>query len=161
MEGFGFGTKEEVSVSFLPLSHVTARHVDFALLYRGVMFAYCPEIPQLAQVLAEVQPNIFIAVPRVYEKIRQQVILKTAGFPKNAIYRWALSVGRAHRDEILSGTQPTALSWKIANRLAVFQGARGHGRQALRNSSPEARRSAANWPSGTPISAFPSTKDTA
>jgi len=28
MEAFGFGTKEEVSVSFLPLSHVTARHVD-------------------------------------------------------------------------------------------------------------------------------------
>ena len=27
MDAFGFGTKEEVSVSFLPLSHVTARHV--------------------------------------------------------------------------------------------------------------------------------------
>src|ERR1019366_10364764 len=41
MERFGLGTKEEVSVSFLPLSHVTARHVDFALLYRGVVLAYC------------------------------------------------------------------------------------------------------------------------
>jgi hypothetical protein len=28
---FGFGTKGEVSVSFLPLSQVAARHVDFAL----------------------------------------------------------------------------------------------------------------------------------
>src|ERR1700722_17067320 len=35
MEAFGWGKKEELSVSFLPLSHVTARHVDFALLYRG------------------------------------------------------------------------------------------------------------------------------
>src|SRR5271170_3673136 len=101
MEGFGFGAKEEVSVSFLPLSHVTARHVDFALLYRGVVLAYCPDLGQLAQVLTEVQPNIFIAVPRVYEKIRQQVISKTAKFPASTVYRWALSVGRSHRAEVV------------------------------------------------------------
>src|SRR5258706_409652 len=70
MEAFGFGTHEEVSVSFLPLSHVTARHVDFALLYRGVVLAYCPDIAQLPKALTEVQPAIFIGVPRVYEKIR-------------------------------------------------------------------------------------------
>ena len=131
LEGFGVGTKgEEVSVSFLPLSHVTARHVDFALLYRGVMLAYCPDITQLAQVLAEVQPAIFIAVPRVYEKIRQQVILKAAGFPKDAIYRWALTVGRAHRAEILAGTQPSALSWKIADRLVFSKVRAGMGGKA-------------------------------
>jgi long-chain acyl-CoA synthetase len=132
MEGFGFGAKEEVSVSFLPLSHVTARHVDFALLYRGVVLAYCPDLGQLAQVLTEVQPNIFIAVPRVYEKIRQQVILKATGFPHNAIYRWALSVARAHRAETLAGTQPAALSWKmkIANRLVFSRVRAGMGGKA-------------------------------
>ncbi|MGA2979227.1 MAG: long-chain fatty acid--CoA ligase [Terriglobales bacterium] len=132
MEGFGFGSREEVSVSFLPLSHVTARHVDFALLYRGVVLAYCPDLAQLAQALEEVQPAIFVAVPRVYEKIRQQVILKTAGFPKNTIYRWALSVGRAHRAETLAGTQPSALSWKmkIANRLVFSKVRAGMGGRA-------------------------------
>src|ERR1017187_4913384 len=130
MERFGLGTKEEVSVSFLPLSHVTARHVDFALLYRGVVLAYCPDIAQLAQALAEVQPAIFIAVPRVYEKIRQQVILKTVGFPKSGIYRWALSVGRAHRAETVAGTRPTALSWKIADRLVFSSVRAGMGGKA-------------------------------
>jgi long-chain acyl-CoA synthetase len=130
MERFGLGTKEEVSVSFLPLSHVTARHVDFALLYRGVVLAYCPDIAQLAQALAEVQPAIFIAVPRVYEKIRQQVILKTVGFPKSEIYRWALSVGRAHRAETVAGTRPTALSWKIADRLVFSRVRAGMGGKA-------------------------------
>ena len=124
MEAFSFGTKEEVSVSFLPLSHVTARHVDFALLYRGVTLAYCSDISQLAQTLTEVQPEIFVAVPRVYEKIRQQVVLKTTGFPKNAIYHWALSVGRTHRAETLAGIQPASPSWKVANRL-VFSKVRG------------------------------------
>jgi long-chain acyl-CoA synthetase len=130
MEAFGFGTKEEVSVSFLPLSHVTARHVDFALLYRGVVLAYCPDIAKLAQALAEVQPNIFIAVPRVYEKIRQQVIAKTAGFPRSAIYRWTLSVGRAHRAETLAGTRPAAVPWKIADRLVFSKVRAGMGGKA-------------------------------
>jgi long-chain acyl-CoA synthetase len=130
MDVFDFGTKEEVSVSFLPLSHVTARHVDFALLYRGVVLAYCPDLAQLAKVLAEVQPDIFIGVPRVYEKIRQQVIVKTAGFPRNAVYRWALSVGRAHRAEILAGTRPRALSWKLADRLVFSKVRAGMGGKA-------------------------------
>jgi long-chain acyl-CoA synthetase len=130
MEAFGFGTKDELSVSFLPLSHVTARHVDFALLYRGVVLAYCPDISQLAQVLAEVQPNIFVAVPRVYEKIRQQVIAKTSGFPKSAVYRWALSVGRAHRAETVAGTLPTTFSWRIADRLVFSKVRAGMGGKA-------------------------------
>src|SRR5208282_3099406 len=130
MEAFGFGTKEEVSVSFLPLSHVTARHVDFALLYRGVVLAYCPDIAKLAQALLEVQPNIFIAVPRVYEKIRAQVIAKAVGFPAHVVYRWALAVGRAHRAQTLAGTQPTALSWQIANRLVFSKVRAGMGGKA-------------------------------
>jgi long-chain acyl-CoA synthetase len=130
MEAFGFGTKDELSVSFLPLSHVTARHVDFALLYRGVVLAYCPDIGQLAQILTEVQPNIFVAVPRVYEKIRQQVISKTTGFPKSAVYRWALSVGRAHRSETVAGAVPTSLSWKIADRLVFSKVRSGMGGKA-------------------------------
>jgi len=117
LAGFRIGEKEQVSVSFLPLSHVTARHVDLALLHRGVALAYCPEITELPRALQEVKPDIFVGVPRVYEKIRQQAVLKTAGFPKNAIYRWAMQVGRAHRDEVSADAKPASLSWKLANRL--------------------------------------------
>lgn len=130
LEGFPIWNQEAVSVSFLPLSHVTARHADFALLLRGVTLAYCPDITQLAQALVEVKPTIFVGVPRVYEKIRQQVVVKAAGFPKSAIYRWALSVGRAHRAEILAGAQPTALSWKLANRLLFSKVRAGVGGRA-------------------------------
>src|SRR6202166_1224911 len=147
MEAFGFGNKNEVSVSFLPLSHVTARHVDFALLYRGVVLAYCPDISQLAQALAEVRPNIFIAVPRVYEKIRQQVVLKTVGFPKSAIYRWALSVGHTHRSEILVGKRPTSMSWEIADRLVfskVRAGMGGNAEEFISGGAPLGRE-LAEW----------------
>jgi long-chain acyl-CoA synthetase len=147
MEAFGFGAKNEVSISFLPLSHVTARHVDFALLYRGVTLAYCPDISQLAQVLSEVRPNIFIAVPRVYEKIRQQVILKTTRFPKNKIYSWALSVGRAHRNETLAGGKPSSTSWKIADHLVfskVRSGMGGNAEEFISGGAPLGRE-LAEW----------------
>lgn len=129
LEGFPL-EKDAVSVSFLPLSHVTARHVDFAMLYHGVTLAYCPDITQLAQALAEVQPVIFVGVPRVYEKIRQQVVVKAADFPQSAIYEWALSVGRAHRAETLAGVQPKSPAWTLANRLVFSKVRAGMGGKA-------------------------------
>jgi long-chain acyl-CoA synthetase len=106
-----------VSVSFLPLSHVTARHVDFAMLYHGVTLAYCPFMEHLPETLLEVRPSVCVAVPRVYEKIYAKTEMKIAGFAKRAIYRWALSVGRAHKPVILAGRTPTSPSWKLANKL--------------------------------------------
>jgi long-chain acyl-CoA synthetase len=129
LDGFGLAD-DEVSISFLPLSHVTARHVDFALLYRGVALAYCPDMSKLEEVLAEVQPVIFVGVPRVYEKIRRQVIVKTADFPKSAIYRWALSVGRAHRADTLAGTRTGSLAWSMADRLLFSRVRAGMGGKA-------------------------------
>jgi len=120
MEGFEVGPGQ-ISISFLPLSHVTARHADFALLYRGVTLAYCPFFEQLPQTLAEVSPTVFVAVPRVYEKIHSQVEQKVIGFSKRAIYRWALSVGRAHSPKILAGKTPKALTWKLADKLVYSQ----------------------------------------
>ena len=57
LEGFNVHPGQ-LSVSFLPLSHVTARHADLALLYHGVTLAYCPFFEQSAQALLEVLPTI-------------------------------------------------------------------------------------------------------
>ncbi|MBI3475828.1 MAG: long-chain fatty acid--CoA ligase [Acidobacteria bacterium] len=129
LDGFALGDNA-VSISFLPLSHVTARHVDFSMLYRGVALAYCPDMANLEQALGEVQPLVFVGVPRVYEKIRRQVILKTTDFPKSAIYRWALAVGHKHRDETLRGAQPQSLDWSIANSLLFSKVRAGMGGKA-------------------------------
>jgi long-chain acyl-CoA synthetase len=107
----------DVSLSFLPLSHITARHVDYAMFYHGVTVAYCPYIDQLQLALPEIRPTIFVAVPRVYEKIRSRAETLTKSGIKHKIYQWALQVGRKHRDEILAGKRPISRDWKLANRL--------------------------------------------
>jgi long-chain acyl-CoA synthetase len=127
----GFNVRSgEISISFLPLSHVTARHVDLAMLSRGVTLAYVSLLDQLPQALLEVRPTIFVGVPRVYEKIHGQVNVKAKGFPKKWIYRWALSVGRAHRAEILEGQTPGSLAWKLCNRLVYAKVRAGMGGRA-------------------------------
>ena len=107
----------EISISFLPLSHVTARHVDFSLLYHGVTLAYCPFIENLSETLLQVRPTVCVSVPRVYEKIYAKTEMSARGFPKRAIYRWALSVGRANKLTILAGKTPASPRWKLANHL--------------------------------------------
>jgi len=117
----------QVSISFLPLSHVTARHVDFGMLYHGVTLAYCPFVQQLPRALLEVRPTVLVAVPRVYEKIHTQVDQKVKAFPRNLIYRWALGVGHRHKQEILRGQKPTSAAWKLADRLVFSQVRSGIG----------------------------------
>ncbi len=55
--------KDDLCVSFLPLSHVTARHLDYALINAGVPLAYCPVIDELPQAMQQVHPTLIVAVP--------------------------------------------------------------------------------------------------
>jgi long-chain acyl-CoA synthetase len=114
----GFDVKPgQISLSFLPLCHITARHVDFSMLYHGVTLAYCPFMERLPAALLEVRPTIFVAVPRVYEKIYAQAEQKAKGFPARTIFNWALAVGRSAKPEVLAGKTPASRNWKLANKL--------------------------------------------
>ena len=116
-----------VSVSFLPLCHITARHVDFSMLYHGVTLAYCPFIEHLPEALLEVKPSLFVAVPRVYEKIYAQAERQAEGFPKRSVFDWALAVGREYKPEILAGKIPTSRRWRLAYKLVFSKIRAGMG----------------------------------
>ncbi len=112
---FGFSEKD-TCISFLPLSHVTARHLDYALMCDGVTIAYCPKFDQIKAAMEAIKPTIFVAVPRVYEKIRQGVEGKSHGLKKK-ILNWALNVGKEQRPATLAGKQPAGFDWGVANKL--------------------------------------------
>lgn len=114
-DGFGI-VQGDVSISFLPLSHVTARHLDYALYGLKAVLAYCPKIDALTGAMKTVQPTIFLAVPRVYEKIRQSVEHKSTGMKKR-ILEWAVGRGKANRKKLLLGEEPKGLGWQLANKL--------------------------------------------
>jgi long-chain acyl-CoA synthetase len=117
------------AVSFLPLSHSTARHVDYVLYTLGFSIAYCPSMDKLMGALKTIEPTLIVSVPRIFEKVRQEIERRSRGSRlKSGIVQWALGVGKRNEGTILAGKVPASLPWKLADRLfyskvrAVFGG---------------------------------------
>ncbi len=117
------------TVSFLPLSHVTARHVDYCLYALGFSVAYVPAVDRLMPALKTIRPTLLVAVPRVLEKVRGEIERRArASKLKTAIVEWALSTGKRHEGSILAGRRPASPLYKLADTLfyskvrAVFGG---------------------------------------
>ncbi len=84
------------ALSFLPLSHSFERMVDYCYFFMGVTIAYAESIQAVPQNLQEVKPHVFVAVPRLYEKIMARAYenAAAAGGAKAKIFRWAVKVGK-------------------------------------------------------------------
>jgi long-chain acyl-CoA synthetase len=114
---YGFAPGDRL-VSFLPLSHVTARCLDYALYANKVAIAYVPSIDKLMPAIKAVQPTYFIAVPRVYERIRQETERRAGQSAfKKRVANWALAAGARNRAAIEQGRTPTSPLWKLADTL--------------------------------------------
>jgi long-chain acyl-CoA synthetase len=138
-ERFGWDNRFS-AISFLPLSHITARHVDYALFCYGAAIAYCPRVEKLPAAMQSVQPTIFVAVPRVYEKLRQEVERRASSSPLGKrVFRWALRTGVRHRAQILAGRRPASPAWRLAEKLVyskVRQAFGGAARDFIAGGAP-------------------------
>ena len=108
---------DDVSISFLPLSHVTARHVDFAMLYRGITLAHLAFVNQLPRALLEIKPTFFVAVPRVYEKIHFRRNKRRWDFPVQSYIAGRCRWGGRTKPKCWRDRTPTSRTWKLADRL--------------------------------------------
>ncbi len=109
----------DACISFLPLSHVTARALDYVMYNYGAQIAYCSQFDKLPQAMKEVRPTVIVGVPRVFEKIRQAVEEKSSESPiKKRILAWALRIGSHSSATVYAGRKPTSFFWKVANKLA-------------------------------------------
>jgi long-chain acyl-CoA synthetase len=107
---------------FLPLCHVAERvggyYISIAL--GSVMnFAESPET--VPDNLREVQPTVFLAVPRIWEKFYSAITiaLKDATPLQQWVYRRAIGIGSRMTECRLEGQAPP-LPLKLANRLAYW-----------------------------------------
>ena len=108
----------DACISFLPLSHVTARALDYIMYHFGAQVAYCSQFDKLAQAMRDIRPTVIVGVPRVFEKIRQEVERRAAESPlKRRLLAWAIRLGSRFADTVYDGRQPDSLLWKLANKL--------------------------------------------
>lgn len=117
VQGYEIGSSD-VCISFLPLSHITARALDYVIYGAGAQVAYCSQFDKLPEAMKEIRPTFFVGVPRVYEKIRQAVEHKAGASPvRKRLLAFAIKLGAAHGNTVYSGKAPSALGWKLANKL--------------------------------------------
>jgi long-chain acyl-CoA synthetase len=85
-----------VALSFLPLSHVLERTIEYAYYHRSATIAYAESIDKLRDNLTEVNPHLFAAVPRVYEKVygRVQEKLSKSSPGKQKLFAKAIEAGK-------------------------------------------------------------------
>jgi long-chain acyl-CoA synthetase len=127
LDEFGLNPTDSC-ISFLPLSHITARHLDYALYAKHVLIAYCSSFDKLPQTLTAVQPTVLVAVPRVFEKVRQVAEQKaSASAIKRNLFGWALKTGAKHKHKVAAGERPSSPSWKVADALVYKKLRAGFG----------------------------------
>jgi long-chain acyl-CoA synthetase len=127
LQGFDI-SQSDSCISFLPLSHITARHLDYAIYTRQATVAYCSSFEKLPAALKEVQPTVLVAVPRVFEKVRQEAERQASlSGAKRRIFGWAVKTGQKQIETVLQGALPASAAWKIANKLVFSKIQRGFG----------------------------------
>ncbi|MGI9627220.1 MAG: AMP-dependent synthetase/ligase, partial [Longimicrobiales bacterium] len=107
----------DASLSFLPLSHVFQRMVDYLFFSGGCVITHC-SIDAVSDEMKRIRPTKVVSVPRLYEKVYQKVT--TGDGLKGKLARWAAGVGREWLGFVERGhTPPLAVRAKywVADRL--------------------------------------------
>ncbi len=119
---------EDTTLSFLPLSHVFQRMVDYLLFSKGCTIAYARSLDTVPDDLKVVRPTVVVSVPRLYEKVYARVTA-TSGV-KGVLATWARGVGSRWADRRLAGKEPPAslrLRYTLAHKLVFSKIAQGVG----------------------------------
>ena len=136
--------EEDVSLSFLPLSHSFERTVSYVYLAFGVTIVFAESIETVGRDLPIVRPTVMTAVPRVYEKFQARILEKghTLPQPRRTLFHWGVKVARA-RGRAGAPERPVggvlALESAIADRLVfakIRQSVGGRLRGLVSGSAP-------------------------
>lgn len=94
-------TDKDIGFSFLPLSHVFARTVNYGYLYSGSSISYAESMDTIAEDMLQVSPHVFAAIPRLFENIYTRVIDDILSSPslKRKIFYWAVKTGKNYREK--------------------------------------------------------------
>ena len=117
----------DVSLCFLPLSHIFERGWTFNVLSKGMISYYLRNPKEVVDVVRVVKPTIMCSVPRFFEKTYEGVnaeIAKSSAL-KQAIFRWAINVGGKRLDYIWNKRpvpQRLNIAYAIADKLVLAKG---------------------------------------
>ena len=111
--------EEELSLAFLPLSHVFERSWSLLCLYGGARVYFLEDPKNIAKALEEVKPTTMCAVPRFFQKVYAGVLEKAeeGSSLKKKIFDWALATGW-QTAELRRNEKPVPFGLKLKESVA-------------------------------------------
>ena len=96
-----FVTEKDLSMCFLPLTHIFEKGWTYFCLHRGVPVAINQDPKMILKTLPEVRPTLMCNVPRFWEKvyIGVQEKINASSLPLRKMFRRAIETGRVYNLE--------------------------------------------------------------
>ena len=107
------------ALSFLPLSHVLERVGNYLWQSLGLTLYYAENIETIGDNMREIKVNVFITVPRVFEKVYDKIINKGRELSgvKKALFFWAVKIGDQYDPNPANRSVAYNAKLAIANKL--------------------------------------------
>lgn len=106
-------TDKDVSMNFLPLTHVFEKAWSYLCIHKGVQICINLRPADIQTTIKEIRPTLMCSVPRFWEKVYagvQEKISETTGL-KKALMLDAIKVGRIHNlDYLRQGKTPPVMN---------------------------------------------------
>ncbi|MCL1671618.1 AMP-dependent synthetase/ligase [Elizabethkingia ursingii] len=92
--------EDELSLAFLPLTHVFERSWSLLSLYGGAKVYFLEDPKNIAHALTEVKPTMMCTVPRFFQKVYAGIhdVVEKSSPTKKKIFNWAVGVGKKHAE---------------------------------------------------------------
>jgi long-chain acyl-CoA synthetase len=115
----GMLTPEDSVLLFLPLAHVFAQVAKAAWLGMGYRMIFAESVDKLLANLMETRPTVLPAVPRVFEKVYNNVVANGSAAPgmKGKMFRWAFKLFDEYVEAKIQGREYQSLGFKLARAL--------------------------------------------
>jgi long-chain acyl-CoA synthetase len=125
-------SEDDVSLCFLPLSHVFERAWSFYVMHSGARNVYLTNTNLVKEALTDVKPTVMCAVPRFYEKVYSAVQSKVSQSPfmRRAIFKWAIAIGKQKVKAMAKGKSLSFINnrlYALADKLVLSKIRQGLG----------------------------------
>ena len=114
-QGFAPFSSTWKALSFLPLNHVYERMVSTLYLYKGISIYYAEGLETIGDNLKEIQPQIFVSVPRLIERVYEKITAtgeKLTG-TKRKIFDWSMRIANTYELN-----NKNSLWYKVQHKIA-------------------------------------------
>lgn len=115
----GHTTEDEFILTFLPMSHIFGKWESMTPFFLGWCSSFAESVDSLVANLSEVRPTVWVAVPRIFEKVYSKIITQIEDAPvaRRKIFQWAMHVGRQVLAKKIRGKRP-GIALMVEHELA-------------------------------------------